>query len=169
MLLVKLSGCGLTRNSNYIPINLFQLNFGDVYNRSSRKCLLFGNFVQFISSLFHKFIFVLEGEVKNSVEWRESNYSAYWSTHFLQLNLFFSKILNVNYYMHTCMYLLFYLKKNNPKKVPFSLYGLSTALQINLKCFLSIIKPQLLLQRLRQLYQVRHTWILTFQLWWFLF
>lgn len=59
--------------------------------------------------------------------------------------------------MHTCMYLLFYLKKkNNPKKVPFSLYGLSTALQINLKCFLSIIKPQLLLQRLRQLYQVRH-------------
>lgn len=120
MSLVKLSGCGLTRNSNYIPINLFQLNFGDVYNRSSRKCLSFGNFVQFISSLFHKFIFVLEGVVKNSVEWRESNYSAYWSIHFLQLNLFFSKILNVNYYMHTCMYLLFYLKKKIiPKKSPF--------------------------------------------------
>lgn len=56
------------------------------------------------------------------------------------------------------MYVFAFLsKKKNPKKVPFSLYGLSTALQINLKCFLSIIKPQLLLQRLRQLYQVRHT------------
>lgn len=62
-----------------------------------------------------------------------------------------SEILNVKFYMY--MHLLFYLNK---LKIPITLYGFSAVLENNLKCFLSIIKPQILLQRIRQLYQVRN-------------
>lgn len=52
----------------------------------------------------------------------------------------------------TCIWFFFYLNK---LKIPITLYGFSAVLEINLKCFLSIIKPQILLQRIRQLHQVR--------------
>lgn len=60
-----------------------------------------------------------------------------------------SKILNVNFYMY--MHLVWFFFYLNKLKVPITVYGFSAVLEINLKCFLSIIKPQILLQRIRQL------------------